>query len=347
MRSFERELSTLLLLLLAIVCVPPGTAVRVFSRQDLHDFALATAAKHEASFTTAIKEVGFTTDGHHRGAMAHEMLLVAAVTAELKADVLIESGRAAGESALMVLSALRRIRSEMKQPPIQFHSIDWSKARWHFPADNRVALQRLALFPNVTLHDGNALHIVPQLVEELTQRGLRVVLFTDGPKGYAGQFLHREAIRNRHVVAQFIHDANYGYDVRAFLDSLMVGRISDMNRDRWPCRNEVFYSDDPTWRRSFGHLDTAFNKVQPPTNSNNKKCCLYAPPAPCYGNVTFSLSAIALVMRHAATRSSGCLVTPRPGAPVAPLPKPLCSLYTVDKHCPGGCNYANGMPHPW
>ena len=53
-------------------------------------------------------------------------------------------------------------------------------------------------FPNVTLHDGDATLLLPKVLRHL--RGSRVVLFTDGPKGYAGQWLQRLANALPHVV---------------------------------------------------------------------------------------------------------------------------------------------------
>jgi hypothetical protein len=322
----------LLLLTLAsqrcILTLASPAVPSIASPEDLKAFALAAGAKYQDTFRAAVREQmqrGIFKSGV-RGARPQEMLLLAAVTAELNADVLVETGRARGDSALMLLSMLQRVRKTRGQPPIEFHSVDWTSARWHIPADNKVALSRLNLFPNVTLHDGDASLVLPELLPTL--RGKRTVLFTDGPKGYAGLALQRQAIKMPHVIAQFIHDASYGYDVRAGLENLLTGKTGDMNRGAWPCTSEAFYSDDPDWQRANGHLDWELG-VDPKALSHKHKqpppCCMYRAPAPCYGEGVNVTEAIGLIMRRDDARS--CLESKES------LPEPQC----CQPHCSPEC----------
>ena len=90
----------------------------IASPEDLKAFALAAGAKHLGTFRAAVQEQmqrGIFKSGV-RGARPQEMLLLAAVTAELNADVLVETGRARGDSALMLLSMLQRVRKARGQP---------------------------------------------------------------------------------------------------------------------------------------------------------------------------------------------------------------------------------------
>jgi hypothetical protein len=281
-----------------------GATPSVTSPEDLKLFALAAGAKHLDTFRAAVNrriEEGTFKPGQ-RGALPQEMLLVAAITAELDADVIIETGRARGDSALMILSALQEIQRARGRPMVEFHSVEWTKARWHIPSDNRLALQRLKLFSNVSLHDGDATRVLPKLLPRL--RSKRVVLFTDGPKGYAGQALHREAIRMPHVVAQFIHDANFGFDVRAHIENLITGKARDMNRDAWPCGSEAFFSDDPAWQRANRQLDIEFIADHKRLGhaytvyTTRPPCCLYSAPTPCFGDHINTTDAIALIVRR-------------------------------------------------
>ena len=279
------------------VALPP----MLHGHADLRALVFSAAGRHAANFEAALRSQAFHSN--ERGALPQEMLLVAAVTAELDADALVESGRARGDSALMLLSSLQRIRAAQGKPPIAFHSLDWTRARWHVKVDNAVALQRLASFPNVTLHDGDATLLLPKVLRRL--RGSRVVLFTDGPKGYAGQWLQRLANALPHVVAQFVHDARPGADVRAHMENLVTGLSRDANRDAWPCPTDAFFTDDVAWQRLYGHLDATFATAPAVFPTTTTECCVQNPPRPCFPNSTMG-PAIGLTMRRADADAS-CL----------------------------------------
>ena len=304
-----------------------GHVPEVRAASDLKAFALDAATKHAPIFREALELHNFTH--FKRGALPQEILMLASVVRELKADVVVESGRARGDSGLMLLAALHQLRKRLGGKPVAFHSLDWSGSRSFVPADDKVARQRLSQFPNVTVWDGNALTMLPHVLGTL--KSSRVVLFTDGPKGYAGMYLNRQANQMRHVVAQFVHDAGFGFDVRAQLDNLITGTAGDLGRRNWPCATEAFSNDDPDFADRFAYLDelAGVPVSQPPYQdhaSRKKPCCLYAPPAPCYGNVTRAY-AITLVMRRSMDPDE------RRACMAKPLPPARCELFKYSPAC--------------
>lgn len=293
---------------------------QIESASSLKAFALAAATRHHDSFVAALAERRFHFSVKGRGSRPMEALLIASVVAELNADAFIESGRARGDGAIQVAAALHRIRSGLGLPPIEFHSLEWTKSRTHSPADDKFARARLSKIPNVTFHDDNSLKLVPQLLRQLGAAGKRTVVFVDGPKGYASLILLREAVRHRHVIALFEADAQQGWDARGGIDNLIQGRARDLNRAQWPCKTEAFATDDPDYVARFRDVDERFFPKATWTMPKGQRppCCKYAAPAPCFGNVTLP-DAVILMMR---ARPAGPCLNEFP--PNRTLPSPKC-----------------------
>ena len=161
----------------------------------LKEFALAAGEEFAEAFAAGLASHNFRRNRRGRGTNPTEALLISSVTTALRADAYVESGRAQGEGMLQVASAMQFMRAKLGLPPIEYHSCDWSRARTHSASDDRKARERVRSIPNITFHDGNSMVLVPELLRTLGEQGhKRVVVYIDGPKGYASVSLLRQAV---------------------------------------------------------------------------------------------------------------------------------------------------------
>ncbi len=169
-------------------------------------------------------------DGYEeRGILSSEMLAVCALSEQLGADVVIESGRCRGQSTAMLAryfegSATRIVSMELERGE-----------------DADFAESRLSRYPHVELLYGDSLRIIPELLAGLD--GRRVSLLLDGPKGNpAIDFIERVFAEHANVIGAFLHDMRRGTPQRERLDT-------------GPWR--VFFTDDGDYVEAFGPLDRA------------------------------------------------------------------------------------------
>lgn len=124
-----------------------------------------------------------------RGILHSEMALIIHICRRLGIEVVIESGRARGQSTYMLAKYL---------PSVRIHSVE---LRDH--PDEAIAQDRLSRFPNVNLYHGDGALLLPRIVEAHRQR---IAVLCDGPKGAAAVGILQGAFRWPHVAAGFIHD---------------------------------------------------------------------------------------------------------------------------------------------
>lgn len=125
-----------------------------------------------------------------RGILHSEMALIIHTCRRLGIEVVIESGRARGQSTYMLAKYL---------PDAWIHSIE---LRDH--PDEAIARQRLAPFPRAMLHNGDGGHAVAKLVDWEYPNKTAVLL--DGPKGAAAVDILARSFASSHVLVGFIHD---------------------------------------------------------------------------------------------------------------------------------------------
>jgi hypothetical protein len=124
-----------------------------------------------------------------RGILHSEMALIIHTCQRLGIEVIIESGRARGQSTYMLAKYL---------PWVQVHSVE---LRDH--PDEAIARERLAELGNVTLHNGDGNYLLPSLV---AQSERPTAILCDGPKGAAAVAIIERCFWQPHVVVGFIHD---------------------------------------------------------------------------------------------------------------------------------------------
>jgi hypothetical protein len=126
----------------------------------------------------------------HRGIPHSEMALIIETCRRMGVQVVIESGRARGQSTYMLAKYL---------PEAHVHSVE---LRDH--PDEDFAKARLANFANVELHCGDGKEFVPALAH-MHWRG-PVAILCDGPKGAAAVDIIARCFEYPHVVVAFVHD---------------------------------------------------------------------------------------------------------------------------------------------
>jgi hypothetical protein len=154
----------------------------------------------------------------HRGIPHSEMALIIETCRRLKIEVIIESGRARGQSTYMLAKYL---------PDVEIHSVE---LRDH--PDEAFARDRLMALKNVTLYNGDGNVLVPQLAALYRQP---TAILCDGPKGAAAVDIIAQCFEFPHVRVGFVHD----------MRSLDHGGPSPHRAyaiERFP---DVRFSDDP------------------------------------------------------------------------------------------------------
>jgi hypothetical protein len=154
----------------------------------------------------------------HRGIPHSEMALIIETCRRMKVEIVIESGRARGQSTYMLAKYL---------PHVEIHSVE---LRNH--PDEAFARDRLDPLKNVTLYSGDGNVLVPQLAALYQQP---VAILCDGPKGKAAVDIIAKCFQSPHVRVGFVHD------MRA-LDHGNPSPHRAYAVERFP---DVRFSDDP------------------------------------------------------------------------------------------------------
>jgi hypothetical protein len=127
----------------------------------------------------------------HRGIIHSEMALILHTCRRLGIEVVIESGRARGQSTYLLSKYL---------PEVAIFSVEMRE-----DADAEYGRQRCASLTNVTLHRGNGTFEVPRLA--LLAEPRRTAILCDGPKGAGAVRIVKHCFDQcPHVLVGFIHD---------------------------------------------------------------------------------------------------------------------------------------------
>jgi len=167
-----------------------------------------------------------------RGILHSEMLAVISTAKELKADVIIESGRCRGQSTYALAKAF-------ENDNVRIVSIEWMRDE---NAD--FAEERLKDFKNLELLYGDSHTLVPEIVEHFKDK--RIVILFDGPKGAdAYRIFSKAASENKNILAGFFHDCVKSYK-----------KYVNPSRDQiYKFFDRVWLTDNEEYVREFKYVD--------------------------------------------------------------------------------------------
>ncbi|MFX1328185.1 MAG: hypothetical protein ACFE91_08580 [Promethearchaeota archaeon] len=157
-----------------------------------------------------------------KGIFYSEMLLFIAISKKLGVNLLIESGRARGQSTKI-------IAENFKEQSYQIKSVEFVK----YSSDVKISYNRLKEYKNIDLIFGNSFEILPKLVRE------ECCVLIDGPKSGAIN-LAIDMLKNPLVKAIFIHDMHK--------DSIERNEAEKIFKD-------CFFTDDLDYVNKFKNLD--------------------------------------------------------------------------------------------
>jgi hypothetical protein len=126
-----------------------------------------------------------------RGILHSEMALIVHTCRTLEIQVVIESGRARGQSTYMLAKYL---------PTAEIHSVELRGS-----PDEEFACERLKSFANVALYSGDGRGALPLLAAS-EAAGRPAAVLCDGPKGAAAIEVLKDCFRMSHVRVGFVHD---------------------------------------------------------------------------------------------------------------------------------------------
>jgi len=156
-----------------------------------------------------------------RGVAHTEMFFVYALGAALKPRQVLESGRARGQSTLVLSRCF---------PDSRIVSVEMDESS----PDAKFALERLSSLKNVKLLFGDAREVLPAAMQAGD------VVLIDGPKEFRAIKLALNLLRTGKPSLIFIHDFYAGSAERRFLERHMP---------------DAFFSDAPEFLRAFAWLD--------------------------------------------------------------------------------------------
>lgn len=172
-------------------------------------------------FQEAVRDIPYQA----KGIFNSEMLLVCAITKHLAVRRILESGRARGQSTI-VLS-----RFFGPDTGCLIDSVESQK----YTRDATAAMKRLANIRNLRLRFGDASELLPRLASEEES-----VVLIDGPKGKPAVLLAAQLLRDSGVKAVFIHDMH---------------RISEGRRLVQFLFPRTFFTDERRFVQAFRALD--------------------------------------------------------------------------------------------
>lgn len=156
-----------------------------------------------------------------KGILFSEMFFFWLCTRALKPRRILESGRARGQSTLILSHCF---------PDAEILSVEYDRNS----PDVAVAAERLGKRPNVRLLFGDATELLPQMAQEGD------VALIDGPKGYRGVRLALRLLAQGKTPLVFLHDTAAGSQERNYLSAHMP---------------ETVYSDDAAFAQLAHVLD--------------------------------------------------------------------------------------------
>ncbi len=156
-----------------------------------------------------------------KGIRPSEMFFLFATVAKRPPHRILESGRARGQSTLVLAHCF---------PEARIVSIELDRNS----NDAEIAAERLKGLSNVECCFGDSRDLLPRMIEPDD------LVLIDGPKDFRALKLAFRLIRGGKPRAVFLHDLKLGRPVRRFLDCHVP---------------EAFFSDEPEFVRSYRFLD--------------------------------------------------------------------------------------------
>ena len=172
-----------------------------------------------SSFRNSIEGINYEKGGIYNS----EMLLFVSLIKHFGVKLIIESGRARGQSTKV-------IGENFKDSDYKIFSIEYNK----YSPDVRISKERLKNYTNVNLLFGDSFKILPTLIKD------ECCVLIDGPKRVAAIQLAIESLRNPLVKAVFIHDLYKDSPHRKVVEKFF---------------NDYFFTDNKNYVNMFKHLD--------------------------------------------------------------------------------------------
>lgn len=196
----------------------------------MKDTIIAASSKHENSLDWSKIEY------EERGILHSEMLAITSVLAEMKAGIIIETGRCRGQSTKI-------LAERFKNDNVSIISIELAHDE-----NAEFAEEQLREYPNVKLLYGDANKLLPVVIKE-NSSAMIAILF-DGPKGIPAFKLFSDVIsKYDNVIAGFFHDCRKPYR-----------RMNNCSRNElYSYYDRYFFTDDLDYVSRFQHLDDGCN----------------------------------------------------------------------------------------
>ncbi len=171
------------------------------------------------SFENVVKRMNFEI----KGIFNSEMLLFISLANHLGVKLIIESGRANGQSTKV-------LAENFKNPDYKIISIEFNK----YSSDVKYSYERLKKYKNLKLLFGNSFNLIPKFITE------ECFILIDGPKRIDALKLAVESLKNSLVKAVFIHDLH---------------KDSPHREDAEKLFSNYFYTDDEDYVKKFKKMD--------------------------------------------------------------------------------------------
>lgn len=172
-----------------------------------------------ATFKNSIKNMKYEL----KGIFNSEMLLFISLTHYFGVKLIIESGRARGQSTKIIAENFNKLEYKI-------YSIEYNR----YSSDVKHSFNRLKQYKNVNLFFGDSFELIPNLITE------KCCILIDGPKDTAAINLGIECLENPLVKAVFIHDMS-----KDSLHRIWVEKIF----------SNYFFTDDSDYVAKFKILD--------------------------------------------------------------------------------------------
>lgn len=176
-----------------------------------------------------------------KGIFNSEMLLFISVVKHFGINLIIESGRASGQSTKI-------IAENFNNQQYKIYSIEYDR----YNADVKRAFNRLKHYKNVRLLFGDSLKLIPKLIVE------ECCILIDGPKDFEAIKLAVNSLKNPLVKAVFIHDLDKDSPHRSWVEKIFYF---------------YFFTDDYEFVKKFKNLDTSCWAEQ----NKLRECRTYGP----------------------------------------------------------------------
>lgn len=190
---------------------------------------LANAPGHVALFDERTARLGHEKKGIRRS----EMFFLFAAVAEFQPRRILESGRARGQSALVLARCF---------PAASIISIENDERS----PDAHIGVERLEHLPNVECRFGDSRVLLPPLLAP------EDIVLIDGPKDFRALKLALRLLATGKPRAVFVHDLWLGSRVRQFVARHLP---------------DAFLSDDARFVRRYSYLDSSKQPSLPPGDS--------------------------------------------------------------------------------